>query len=105
MDFDSLQTTLSTSGSEEAADALCESLRQAEDYHALFYALLLKARVRLNVSPFPTGPATDLPAEVHEPYEDAIRQAAREVGTIYLVKHDVPRAWGFFRLIGEPQPV
>ncbi|CAN5523877.1 hypothetical protein BH11PLA2_BH11PLA2_21980 [soil metagenome] len=105
MDLDTLQTTLLKSGPDAAADALCESLRQAEDYHALFYALLMKARVKLGVSPFPTGPATDLPAEAHEPYEDAIRQAAREVGNIYLGKQDIPRAWGFFRLINEPQPV
>src|SRR5207302_8838215 len=30
---------------------------------------------------------------------------AREVGGIYLDRNDIPRAWGFFRLIGEPGPV
>ncbi len=88
-----------------AVDDLIADLRSKEDYHQLFYALLMKARVGLGVSPFPTGPAAELPADVHEPYEEAIRAAAREVGSLHLAKHDLPRAWGFFRLIGEPEPV
>jgi len=88
-----------------AIDALIADLRGRGDYHQLFYALLLKARVALKVSPFPTGPAADLPAEVHEPYEAAIRAAAREVGGLLLKQNDLPRAWGFFRLIGEPGPI
>ena len=43
----------------------------AGDYGSLFYALLMKKRVELGVSPFPTGPSADLPPHTHEPYEDA----------------------------------
>ena len=103
--LDQFAATLKASGSAAAVDDLIVELRRAGDYHSLFYALLMKARVALGVSPFPMGPAADLPSEVHEPYEEAIRSAAREVGNLYLVKNDLPRAWGFYRLIGEPQPV
>jgi hypothetical protein len=103
--FDRLRETLAAAGPRAAADQLCDDLRAAGDYHALFYALLMKKRVELGVSPFPTGPSGDLPPEAHEPYENAIREAAREVGNIYLGKNDFARAWGFFRLIGEPGAV
>jgi hypothetical protein len=31
--------------------------------------------------------------------------AAREVGTLFLADGDIPRAWSYFRAIGEPAPV
>lgn len=103
--FDRLPQLVRDAGPAAAAEALAAELRDAGDYPGLFYARLLQARVRLNAPPFPTGPSTDLPPAVHEPYEDAIRDAAREAGGLLLAKGDIPRAWGFFRLIGEPGPV
>lgn len=88
-----------------AADALVAELRKADDFQNLFYALLLKKRVELGVSPFPTGPASELPPETHEPYEAAIRDAGREVGHALLARNEFGRAWGFFRMLGEPEPV
>ena len=72
---------------------------------ALFYALLLKKRHELGVSPIPTGPAQDLPAAAHAAYEDAIREAARHVGDLHLRDRNIPQAWAFFRMIEEPDPV
>ena len=103
--FESIRELLATAGPKAAAEKLCETVKAAGDFHSYFYALLMKKRVELGVSPFPSGPSSDLPAETHEPYENAIREAAREVGSIYLAKNDFARAWGFFRLIGEPAPV
>ncbi len=103
--FENLRAVLATAGPKAAVEKLCDELRTAGDYHSLFYAILMKKRVELGVSPFPTGPSSDLPPDAHEPYESAIRDAAREVGNIYLKTHDFAKAWGFFRLIGEPGPV
>jgi hypothetical protein len=103
--FDRVRAELAAAGPAAAVDRLCAELRAAGDYHGLFYALLLRTRVELGVTPFPTGPAGDLPPAAHDAYEEAIRRAAREVGGIYLARGDIPRAWGFFRLIGEPAPV
>lgn len=88
-----------------AADTLIAELRQAEDFNNLFYALLLKKRLELGVSPFPTGPSSELPPETHEPYENAIREAGRHVGQLYLDRGNFPKAWAFFRMLGEPEPV
>jgi hypothetical protein len=103
--FDKLQHTLTATGPEAAIDRLCESLREQKDYASLFYALLLKKRHELGISPIPTGPADELPEAVHEPYEEAIRQAARTVGGMYLEQGNIPQAWLYFRMIGEPEPV
>src|SRR4051794_30009839 len=97
--FDQLETTLATQGAGAAIDRLCLALRDAKDYNSLFYALLMRKRHDLGVNPVPTGPASELPGEVHGRYEDAIREAAREVGQLYLKAGNIPQAWVFFRMI------
>ena len=103
--FYELQHTFTDQGPAAAIERLCATLRETKDYGALFYALLLKKRYELGVSPVPTGPAQDLPEEVHVPYEDAIRDAGRLVGRLYLEQGDIPHAWVYFRMLGESQPV
>lgn len=103
--FARLRAAVADRGPAAAADQLVADLRAAGDLSGLFYALLLKKRVELGVSPFPTGPATELPPHTHEPYEEAIRTAAREAGRLALDRGDLPKAWTFFRLINEPEPV
>ncbi len=103
--FDELERTLSAEGAGPAIDRLCSRLREDKDYTGLFYALLLKERHALGVSPLPTGPSTELPEAVHGRYEDAIRAAARLVGGLLLDAGQIPEAWAYFRMIGEPDKV
>lgn len=103
--YERLRKTIAAEGPTAAVEQLVAELRQADDFQNLFYALLLKKRVELGVSPFPTGPASELPPETHEPYEQAIRQAGREVGHALLERKRFSHAWGFFRMLGEPEPV
>src|SRR3954463_11232382 len=100
-----LQKTLAEKGPGEAVDQLCADLRELGDFNALFYALLMKKRVELGVSPFPTGAAADLPAATHEEYERAIRDAGRLVGGEFLKRNDLRKAWFYFNMLGEPGPV
>lgn len=103
--FDLIDHTLTSDGPVPAIDRLCDELRQRKDYHALFYALLLKKRVDLGISPVPTGASADVPAEHQEAYEDAIRHAGRLVGGLYLDEGNIPQAWMYFRMLGESEPV
>lgn len=100
-----LNDALAARGPAAAIDELIAELRKAEDFQNLFYALLMKKRVELGVSPFPTGPASELPAHTHEPYEDAIRAAGREVGGTLLARKEYAKAWAFYRMLNEPEPV
>src|SRR6478672_637141 len=103
--LDELQQTLRQSGPAAAIDRLIARLREDKDYRSLFYALLMKRRQELGVSPVPTGPAADLPTSVHAPYEEAIREAGRHVGRLYLDEGNIGEAWFYFRMLGEPAPV
>jgi hypothetical protein len=110
MDFepkllDDLQQTLRTAGPDAAIDRLCNELKARKDFHGLFYALLMKKRHQLGVSPVPTGSNQDLPASAHAAFEDGIRDAARTAGTLCLEAGNIPQAWAFFRMLNEPEPV
>lgn len=103
--FDQLRATLTADGPEAAMDRLCVTLDEQKDYANLFYALLMKERYALGLSPVPTEPAAALPADKHAAYEEAIRVAGRHVGKRYLEAGDIPRAWPYYRMLGEPGPV
>jgi hypothetical protein len=103
--YDDLEHTLITSGPAAAVDRLCATLREEKDFHSLFYALLLRKRHELGVSPIPTGPSSDLPDAAVGPYEEGIRLAAREVGGLFLAAGNLPQAFGYFRMIGEMTPI
>jgi hypothetical protein len=103
--LDDLQQTLQASGPDAAIGRLCDELTARKDYHGLFYALLLKKRHELGVSPVPTGSNQDLPPAAHQAFEDGIRQAARTAGRLCLQEGNIPQAWAYFRMLGEPSPV
>src|SRR5438105_2283134 len=103
--YDDLKRSLDQEGPAAAIDRLCADLRQRKDYSNLFYALLMKKRFELGVSPIPTGPALELPPEHHEAYEEAIRQAGRQVGDLFLKEGNIAHAWAYYRMLGEPEPV
>jgi hypothetical protein len=103
--FDEIEQTLTTKGPAFAIELLCTKLRDTKDYNGLFYALLMKKRQELGVSTVPTGPARDLPKEVHETYEEGIREAARTVGHLYLAEGNIAGAWPYFRMLDEAKPV
>ena len=103
--FDELETTLKTEGAAVALERLCTRLREEQDYDNLFYARLMARRHELGVSPVPTAPTSDVPPERQAEFEEAIRQACREVGTLYLAQGNLPQAWAYYRMIGEPAAV
>src|SRR5207248_326884 len=47
----------------------------------------------------------DLPAEVHQQFEEGIRSAATTVGNLHLAEGNIPQAWGYFRMLGATEPV
>ena len=103
--FNDLEQTMTAQGPEAAIRRLCDLLREQKEYGGLFYAMLMQKRHQLGVSPLPTGPSQDLPEAAHEPYEEAIRQAGRVVGNLYLQENNLPQAWAYFRMLGEPEPI
>jgi hypothetical protein len=103
--FETLEHTLEMHGPARMTEELCRELRSKKDYHGLFYALILKDRLRLGLPPVHSGRFDDIPPDLQKPFDEAIREAARTVGQLYLDEGDIAAAWPFFRMISEPGPV
>ncbi|MSR53569.1 MAG: hypothetical protein EXS09_09820 [Gemmataceae bacterium] len=103
--YDRLKKAVAEQGPSAAVEQLCSDLRELGDLSALFYALLMKKRVELGVSPFPSGSSADLPVETHASYEQAIRDAGRSTGDEFLKQNDLRKAWFYFNMLGETDPV
>lgn len=103
--FDELQQTMKAQGAAPALDKLCTSLRERKDYANLFYAMLMKKRYELGVSPLPTAPSSELPTAVLDKYEDGIREAGRLVAGLFLEQGDIPQAFSYYKMLGETEPV
>src|SRR5438445_6792006 len=103
--FEDLQRTRASAGAAAPIARLCTSLRDEDNPEPLFYARLLAARQKLGLNPVPTAPISDIPDDKQDQYEDAIRVACREVGQLCLERHQLPQAFGYFRMIGDTAPV
>lgn len=103
--FEELQATLTAKGPKAAIDQLCTELRERKDYTGLFYGMLLRKRHELGLSPVPSGASADIPENLQPAYEDAIREAARLVGNLFLDQGDIGQAFLYFRMIGELNPI
>jgi hypothetical protein len=103
--YDDLRTQLRELGPAKAIDALCIRLCEEREYGKLFYAMLMKKRFDMGVSPIPTGGAGEMTPKQQEEYEAAVREACRTVGKLFLETGNLPAAFEYLRMIGEPAAV
>jgi hypothetical protein len=103
--LDQLQTTFQSQGPAAVLDRLIADLKESKDYQGLFYALLMKKRHELRLSPIATGNNGDVPADKLDAFEEGIRHASRTVGQLFLDDGKLQQAWAYFRMIGEPGPI
>jgi hypothetical protein len=103
--FDQIEQTLRNGGSKAGFDLLLEKFRAEKKYPLLFEARLMVTRHALGLPLIQVGQIDDVPPEARPAYEQAFIAAAREVGALFLAEGDIPRAWSYFRAIGEPAPV
>ena len=93
-------------GGEQAVfDVLAQTFMQDKDYAKLFQLRVLRKRFELGLPLIQNGPGEEVPADKRPEYEQAFVQAAREAGELFLAANDIPRAWPYFRAIGESAPV
>jgi len=103
--FDTLDETLRSGGAEAGFDLLIRQFREEKKYPLVFEARIMKSRHELGLPVIHDGQLEDLPGEKRAAHERAFVEAAREVGGLFLAGGDIPRAWSYFRAIGETAPV
>jgi len=103
--FRQAERALQAGGEQAVFDVLTRTFMQDKDYAKLFQLRVLRKRLDLGLPLIQNGPGEDIPADKRPEYEQAFVQAAREAGELFLAANDIPRAWPYFRAIGEPAPV
>ena len=103
--FDRIGRTLQEGGPEAAFRFLAEKFREEKNYSRLFEARLMKKRFDLGLPILQIEPLGHVPEELRKNYNEAVAEAAREAGALFLEDGDIPRAWSYFRAIGESAPV
>src|SRR5262245_33736584 len=88
--YDELRAQLKKAGPANAIEELSRTLREQREYGKLFYAMLMKKRFEMGVSPIPTAGAAEMTAKQQEEYEGAVREACRTVGKLYLDANNLP---------------
>ncbi|MFN7992879.1 MAG: hypothetical protein U0Q18_04730 [Bryobacteraceae bacterium] len=88
-----------------AFDLLEAKFLEEKQYGRLFEMRLLRKRQELGLPLIQPGGLDEIPADKRPAYERAFIDAAREAGTLYLEAGDIPRAWSYFRALGDPAPV
>lgn len=103
--FHVIEEAARNGGAVTALDALVNLAKSDKNYSLLFEARLMQARHKIGLPLIFNDPLDELPEPTRQSYEHAMREAAREAGSLYLASGDIPRAWPYFRAIGEPAPV
>lgn len=103
--FEALDQILRSGGAEAGFGFLVNKFREEKKYPQLFEARLMRKRQDLGLPLIQVGSLENLPPDKRPAYEQAFIEAAREVGGLFLADGDIPRAWSYFRAIGEATPV
>jgi hypothetical protein len=88
-----------------AFDLLTAKFLAEKQYARLFETRLMHRRHQLGLPLIHNGGLDEIPAAQRPAYEEAFINAAREAGGLFLADGDIPRAWSYFRAIGEPAPI
>ena len=103
--FDLIEQAARQGGPESTLDLLVTISQRDKNYPLLFEARLMQARHKIGLPLILNDSLDDLPQSKRQTYEEAMREAARETGCLFLADGDIPRAWPYFRAIGDPAPV
>lgn len=86
-------------------DFLIEQFRRNRKFSLVFEARLMKKRLELGLPLIQTEASSEFPADQRAAYDQAVMEAARETGELFLADGNIERAWPYFRAIGETAPV
>ena len=103
--FETLGQVLESRGAHAGLELLVQRFRDEKKYPLVFEARLMQSRHALGLPLVLNERLEDLPEEKRAAHERAYLEAAREVGGLFLADGDIPRAWPYFRAIGESAPV
>ena len=99
--FDEVRDTLAAGDVDGGFQLAIDRFRSERSYPLIFEARLMRKRYELGMPLIQTEPWNNLEPGVQEEYEKATVEAAREVGSLFLMDGDIGKAWPYFRAVGD----
>src|ERR1700680_3530245 len=99
--FGTLEQLLESENPSSSFDLLIGQFRAAKDYRSLFEARLMRKRLELGLPLFLTDDLSALSSEVRDAYSQAVTEAARYVGELFLSDGEIAQAWPYLRATGD----
>jgi len=84
-----------------ALDLLIARYREAKQYPRWFQARMVRTRLQMGLPLIQADGGAEIPPEAHAAYEQALLEAARETGGLFLADGDIPNAWTYLRATGD----
>jgi hypothetical protein len=103
--FGWIERLLQNGDATAAFDHLIERFKREKQYPLVFEARLMQKRVELGLPLVSQPTLSELPADIQPRYQEGYVRAAREVGDLFLADGNIPRAWPYFRALGDLKPV
>lgn len=103
--FDLIEQAIRDGGAEAGLNLLVHKLEEEKNYPLLFEARMMQKRHALGLPLVQIGSIDDVPDDKRAVYEKAFTESAREIGSLFLADGQIPRAWPYFRAIGDNAPV
>jgi hypothetical protein len=103
--FDEIEKAVATGGARSALDLLARKFLAEKQYLQLFETRLMQQRLELGLPLIQLGGIEDLREPERSTYEDGVRRAAREIGSLLLAAGDIQHAWPYFRAIGDRETI
>lgn len=85
--------------------ALQKTLISQKDYHRLFDALMMQARLNQGLPLSKPTSMEGVPEDKERDFRNEYIKAARKVGALFLKDGQLADAWAYFRTINEPEPI
>jgi hypothetical protein len=99
--FGTLEQLLESENPSSSFDLLIGQFRAAKDYRSLFEARLMRKRLELGLPLFLTDDLSALSSELRDAYSEAVTEAARYVGELFLSDGEIAQAWPYLRATGD----
>jgi len=99
--FDRIEQEVQCNGPGAALHLLADRFLAEKRFSQLFEARLMQKRLELGLPLIQLGPSQEIPEDKRGAYQQAMIEAAREVGSLFLGEGDIVHAWPYFRAIGE----
>jgi hypothetical protein len=91
--------------SQSLLDALENTLRASGDFHRLFDAKLIRARLRMGLPIAQPASLSGIPGDLEAEFRDLWISTAREIGQLFLDDGKLTDAWAYFRTVDDPTPI